>query len=274
MKVPEKSRKLPSLARSLSSEGYSCSFLYGGDINFTNMRSYVMGSGYGQLTWKADYSLKEQSSAKWGVEDGITARSVLEQVARQPSSPWMLTWLTLSSHEPWDVPVKHLDDEVENAFYYLDSCIERLITQLRQSPAWNDLLVIILPDHGYRYKGVNETTRLFNHIPMIWVGGAVREPRRIDHICNQSDLAATLLGQMGIQHDEYTFSRDVLSDTYQRRTAFHTYVNGMTVFDSTGFMSYDLGAEQMVAAEGNDSTRLLRLGRALLQLTSHDLISK
>ena len=274
MKVPEKSRKLPSLARSLSAEGYSCSFLYGGDINFTNMRSYVMGSGYSHLTWKADFSLQAQESAKWGVEDGIMSQTVLEQVSRQESSPWMMTWLTLSSHEPWDVPVRRLDDEVFNAFHYLDSCIGHLIAQLRQSPAWKDLLVVILPDHGYRYKGINETTRLFNHIPMIWVGGAVKAPCRIDRLCCQSDLAATLLGQMGLPHDEFTFSRDVLSSSYQRPMAFHTYVNGVTLYDSTGFMSYDLDAERIIAGEGSDTARLLRTGKALLQLTSRDLVGK
>ena len=274
MKVPEKSRKLPSLARSLSAEGYSCSFLYGGDINFTNMRSYVMGSGYSHLTWKADYSHQAQESAKWGVEDGIMSQTVLEQVSRQESSPWMMTWLTLSSHEPWDVPVRHLDDDVFNAFHYLDSCIGHLIAQLRQSPAWKNLLVVILPDHGYRYKGINETTRLFNHIPMIWVGGAVKAPCSIDRLCCQSDLAATLLGQMRLPHDEFTFSRDVLSSSYQRPMAYHTYVNGVTLYDSTGFISYDLDAKRIIAGEGSDTLRLLRTGKALLQLTSRDLADK
>lgn len=274
MKIPEKSRKLPSLARSLSQEGYACSFLYGGDINFTNMRSYVMSSGYSRLTWKADYSMQEQISAKWGVEDGIMSKTVLQQISQQAASPWMVTWLTLSSHEPWDVPEKHLDDEVFNAFYYMDSCIGQLIDQLKRSPAWKDLLVIILPDHGYRYKGINETTRLFNHIPMIWVGGAVKAPRRIDRLCNQSDLAATLLGQLRLKHDEYTFSRDIMSSSYQRQMAYHTYVGGVTMFDSTGFMSYDFDFQRFVATEGSDSLRLLRTGKAILQLTSHDLMNK
>ena len=271
MKIPEKSRLLPSIAKSLTSENYSTAFYYGGDINFTNMRSYLVGTGYQQLRWKADYSRSYQTTAQWGVRDDLMFSSLLEDIKSERSNHWMKTLLTLSSHEPWDVPTSDLDDEVYNAFHYLDRCIGTFIDSLRQTPQWKDLLVVILPDHGLRYQGVDETTRLYNHIPMLWVGGAVSKPRRISHLCNQSDLAATLLGQLGLPHDEYTFSRDILSSNYHRPTASHTYNNGITIYDTTGFMAYDLDAARVIAHEGTDTARLLRQARALLQLTSKDL---
>lgn len=274
MKIPEKSRKLPSIAGSLSAEGYATSFLYGGDINFTNMRSYVMGTGYGQLKWKTDYSQEEQRSAQWGVRDDLMFGSLLDEIKNEKSERWMKTLLTLSSHEPWDVPTKELDDEVYNAFNYLDRCVGIFIDSLRQMPVWKNLLVVILPDHGYRYKGIDETTRLYNHIPLIWTGGAIKEPRHITSVCNQSDLAATLLGQMGMDHSTFTFSRDVVSRNYQRPFAYHTYNNGMTVFDSTAFVAYDLDAEKVIASEGGHTDSLLQLSRALLQQTAQDLIAK
>lgn len=275
MKIPEKSRKLPSIASALHQEGYTNSFFYGGDINFTNMRSYVMSTGYQRLKWKDDYSREEQNTAKWGVRDDIMFASLLNDIENEPADHrWMKTLLTLSSHEPWDVPTNVLDDEVENAFNYLDQCIGNFINQLKTQPVWDNLLVIILPDHGYRYHGINETTRLFNHIPMIWVGGAVKEPMQINTLCNQSDLPATLLGQLELPHDDFTFSRDVMSKNYVRQMAFHTYTEGMSVFDSTGFMAYDIDANTFIAYEGADRDRLLKQGKALLQLISHDLISK
>lgn len=274
MKIPEKSRKMPSIARSLQAEGYACSFFYGGDINFTNMRSYVMSTGYETLKWRNDYSTADQRTSQWGVRDDIMFRSLLQDIQSEKSERWMKTLLTLSSHEPWDVPTKVLDDKVYNSFYYLDQCIGQFIDSLKQTQAWKNTLVVILPDHGYRYKGIDERTRLYNHIPMVWLGGAVKASRRIDKVCSQSDLAATLLGQMAIRHDDYAFSRDVLSTQYQYPVAYHTYNNGVTVIDSTGFMAYDLDAQCMTASEGPDTERQLRLARALLQLTSNDLIQK
>ena len=274
MKIPEKSRKMPSITRSLQNAGYRNTFYYGGDINYTNMRSYVLGIGYDFLRWKADYSLQDQSSCRWGVNDETMFQSLLEDIMSEKSEHWMKTLLTLSSHEPWDVPTHNLDDEVYNAFNYLDHCIGRFVNDLRKSPVWDNTLVIILPDHGYRYKGVGEMTRIYNHIPMFWIGGAVKQPVVIDRICNQSDLAATLLGQMGIPHDDFRFSRDVVSSSYRYPLAYHTSTNCVSVIDSTGFMAYDMDSQTLIANESSDVERQLKIARALLQLTSHDLKNK
>ena len=274
MKVPEKSRKLPSIAASLQAVGYSTSFYYGGDINFTNMRSYVMGSGYERLRWKADFSRQEQLTSQWGVRDDLMFSALLEDIRAEQGGPWMKTLLTLSSHEPWDVPTQDLEDEVYNAFHYLDRCVGQFIDDLRKTPQWENTLVILLPDHGYRYLGIDEGTRLYNHIPLIWVGGAVKEARQIQRICNQSDLAATLLGQLGMDHRAFTFSRDVLSESNNCQVAWHTYNNGISLFTPTEFMAYDLDVNQFVATEGTAASDLLPLAKALLQMTSHDLIAK
>lgn len=274
MKVPERSRKLPAIASSLTTEGYATKFFYGGDINFTNMRSYLLSTGYEQVQWKADYPGEQQRSAQWGVRDDLMFASLYDDIRSEQSHRWMKTLLTLSSHEPWDVPTRQLGDEVYNAFHYLDNCIGTFIDSLRQTPQWKDLLVVILPDHGFRYQGIDETTRLYNHIPMLWVGGAVGSPRRIDRLCNQSDLAATLLGQLQIDHSAYTFSRDVLSRNYRHAMAYHTYNNGVTLYDSTGFTAFDLDASKIIAHEGPKPERRLQQAKALLQLTSHDLKNK
>ena len=274
MKIPEKSRKMPSIARSLQQAGYQNTFYYGGDINFTNMRSYVLGTGYDQLLWKSDFSSEQQKTCQWGVKDEIMFDTLLRDIKEEKDDHWMKTMLTLSSHEPWDVPTKVLDDEVYNSFNYLDQCIGRFIDALRKMPVWKNTLVVFLPDHGYRYRGIDEATRLYNHIPMIWVGGAVKQPVVIDRLCNQSDLAATLLGQLGIGHDDFRFSRDVVSSSYRHAMAWHTSTDCLSLYDSTGWMAYDLDAQRMIASEGDDSNRLLRLSKAVLQLTSHDLKKK
>ena len=271
MKMPSKSRSLPNIARTLQQErGYSTHYLYGGDINFTNMRSYLVAGGFSDLTWKDDYTKEEQTSAKWGVRDDITFQTLTEltQTMRQP---FLIGYSTLSSHVPWDVPIHHFDDEVLNAFYYLDQCIGNFIQQLRQSDLWDNTLVIMLPDHGIVYAGLDESNPLLNHIPMLWVGGAVKQPRRIEQVCNQTDLPATLLGQLGIAHDDYTFSRDVLSVTYKNPFAIHTYDDGYTIIDSASFVNYDFISNRVVSNYGKDRDKLILRAKAILQAASKDL---
>ena len=106
---------------------------------------------------------------------------------------------------------------------------------------------------------------------MVWAGGAVRQPRRIDVPCNQSDLAATLLGQMGIGHADYRFSRDVLSSDYIRPFAFHTFNNGFSMTDSTGFCVYDLNAQRLTVGNEEVQQQQVQLGKAVLQAQSAHL---
>ncbi len=147
----------------------------------------------------------------------------------------------------------------------------QFIGKLRQSPLWENTLVVMLPDHGIVHNGIDESNPLLTHIPMIWVGGAVKAPRRIEQICNQTDLPATLLAQLGINHDKFTFSRDVLSKTYTKPVAMHTYDDGFSITDSTGFVNYDFISNRVVKTVGNGTSGLIKKAQAILQAATKDL---
>ena len=275
MKMPMKTNHLPGIATSLREVGYQTYYLYGGDINFTNMRSFLVTTGWEQLRWKADYTNEEQSSAKWGVRDDITFNTLYEQIAAIDTAAnhqrHLFGFSTLSSHEPWDVPLKKLDQEIPNAFYYLDACIGDFIDRLKQLPQWDNLLIIFLPDHSYDYYGHTEADQARNKIPMVWAGGAVKAPKKIMKRCNQTDLAATLLAQLQLPHDQFRWSRDVLSASYRYPFAVHNYNNGFSLTDSTGFVDYDLESNRLVTNESSQAERLVRMGKAILQATTADL---
>ena len=272
MKIPKKAGTLPSIAKTLQKEGYATSYLYGGDINFTNMRSYLIATGWEKLHWKADYTSEEQRSAEWGVRDDITFKTLFDQIcASDTTRHFLMGYSTLSSHEPWDVPIQRYDDKEKNAFSYLDDCIGKFVSLLKATPYWRDLLIVMIPDHGVNYKDIDETRQVRNHIPMLWVGGAVKAPKEIKTICNQTDLPATLLGQMGFPHGEFTFSRDVTSQNYTKPLAFHSFTNGFSIVDSTGFTVVDLNIDQVIVDQSKDSQHHMQLGKAILQVTAKDL---
>lgn len=276
MKIPEKSRTMPSIALTLKQRGYKSSYLYGGDINFTNMRSYLIATGWEQIKSMEDYTLKEQHTGQWGVRDDITFATVYKDIMEADAEKhYLWGYSTLSSHEPWDVPTKKLDDEVENAFCYLDDCLYDFVSRLKQTPQWDNLLIVMLADHGIIHGETDQTTPLQkNHIPMLWIGGAIRQPRTIDVLCNQSDLPATLLGQLHLSHDEYTFSRDVLSETYTAPTVVHNYNNAQWICDSTGHLLYDFDLQRPTICESKDAKRLQCLDKAMIQLTTEDLLNR
>lgn len=272
MKIPAKSRTLPALAEKLVTAGYQTDFLYGGDINFTNMKSYLLGTGYQRLTADTDFSLAEQTSNAWGVNDDITFEYLYRQLKDRKGGPWHTAFLTLSSHEPFEVPYQRLDEKILNAFAYTDHCLGQFIDKLKQTSVWKDLLVVCLPDHGLHYPqtGLYADSKFF-HIPMLWLGGAVKEPMQVDKIMSQTDLVATLLGQLGLEHTAFEFSRNVLGSDYTYPFAFYSFNNGFAFRDSTGITVFDNNSGTVLLDEPTPHADRLDKGKAILQSVYDDL---
>ena len=237
MKRTDLCRNLPSIAAALSREGYANCYTYGGDINFTNKRLYLTETGFADVRGDAWFPSRLATTA-WGVPDEYLLRTnVIPQ-----SRPFFAVMQTLSSHEPWDVPYHRLDDPKQNAFAYTDSCIGAFVDSLRPTPLWDSLLIVILPDHGVTYgEAHSSSVPSVARIPIIMTGGAIRGPRTIDILMNQSDLAATLLAQMGVDASSLVFSRNVLSLSYPSRLPFamHAFKNGLNLFTPDGISTYD-----------------------------------
>ena len=269
MKVSNLCQSLPNIARTLGDAGYTTDFLYGGDINFTNMQGYLRAGGFHTITSQDDFSMSDRNYSKWGVPDGLTFNRLFDMLKKREGAkkPWFTAFLTLSSHEPFEVPFKKFDDAHYNAFAYTDHCIGEFIKRFKKTPQWKNTLIVLLPDHGTPYpkEGERFSPRYFR-IPMIWAGGAVSRKMTVEKIMNQTDLAATLLAQLGLKHGDFKFSRNVLSESYNSPFAFYSFVNGFCFLDNTGVSVYDNASNKVffnVAPEG-DSLRVEK-GKAILQ---------
>ena len=278
MKSTVKSQKLPSLASSLSAAGYRNTFLYGGDINFTNMRGYLFSTGYERALADSDFSVAERTTHQWGANDDITFDRLYDLVMEQDHEPWHITHLTLSSHEPWTVPYDRIkDDKIANSFAFTDEELGKFIDRFKESGLWENTLVICISDHsvvGYP-KGITQTDINRNHIPLLMLGGAIKEPRHIETLCNQTDLVATLLAQLGIDGDGFPFSRNVLGPQYKSPSAYHCFNNGFSIIDPTGFTVYDLDCREVIHDTDNESrAERLKKAQATLQTTYLDFYNK
>lgn len=258
MKVPSKCEKLPSIARTLKQEGYTTHFLYGGDINFTNTKGYLLSTGYEHAYGDKDFPAEERHTHDWGVTDHLAFRRLLQMTKEQTKGqPWHMAFLTLSSHEPWEVPYHRIpNDPIANSMAYLDQSIGHFIEAFRKTPQWENTLVIFTSDHGINHpKGISDADPRKSHIPMIWTGGAIKRSRRIDILCNQTDLCATLLGQLGLPHKEFRFSRDILADTYDRPSAVHVWSEGICWMEEDGHTSINLTTRPQTVICGPSSPR-------------------
>ena len=271
MKMSEKCAQLPSLASSFARRCYETRFVYGGDVDFTNMRGYLLETGY-QTVEGSEAFPHSRSKSSWGAPDAYTLLpSVLaDGHTTSQTHPFFTTILTLSSHEPWTVPMQRLSDSRQNAFAYTDSCIGVLVDSLRNMPIWDNLLIIITPDHGVPLSASQSTSDpSVAHIPMVWTGGAVRGHKTVDAMMMQSDIAATLLAQTGLSASHFPFSRNVLSPRFSdsRPMVLHCFKNGCNLIDSTGITRFECADGNTTVVGGNPSGDHPQIIKMLLQYT-------
>ena len=275
MRYPRKTSLLPSIARNLAKyKNYKTTYYYGGDADFCNMRSYLVSQGYQHIISDANFPIEDKLS-KWGVPDHILAAKMMEDIKAQQNEkrPMLRILQTSSSHEPFEVPYHRLKDKRLNAFAYTDSVMGAIVREYRKLPRWKNTLIVFVPDHvgGYKEK-LNDHDRSRYQIPLILAGGAISRPMKVGIIGSQHDIAATLLGQLGVEHREFTFSKNMMSDATPK-FAFFAVNDAFGIVSEENSLIYDNRAKRIVYDKGEKGFNLKR-GQAYLQKLYDDLAKK
>lgn len=275
MRYPRKTSQLPSIARNLAKyKNYKTTYYYGGDADFCNMRSYLVSQGYQHIISDANFPIEDKLS-KWGVPDHILAAKMMEDIKAQQNEkrPMLRILQTSSSHEPFEVPYHRLKDKRLNAFAYTDSVMGAIVREYRKLPRWKNTLIVFVPDHVGGYKeNLNDHDRSRYQIPLILAGGAISRPMKVGIIGSQHDIAATLLGQLGVEHREFTFSKNMMSDATPK-FAFFAVNDAFGIVSEENSLIYDNRAKRIVYDKGEKGFNLKR-GQAYLQKLYDDLSRK
>lgn len=275
MRYPRKTSLLPSIARNLAKyKNYKTTYYYGGDADFCNMRSYLVSQGYQHIISDANFPIEDKLS-KWGVPDHILAAKMMEDIKAQQNEkrPMLRILQTSSSHEPFEVPYHRLKDKRLNAFAYTDSVMGAIVREYRKLPRWKNTLIVFVPDHVGGYKeNLNDHDRSRYQIPLILAGGAISRPMKVGIIGSQHDIAATLLGQLGVEHREFTFSKNMMSDATPK-FAFFAVNDAFGIVSEENSLIYDNRAKRIVYDKGEKGFNLKR-GQAYLQKIYDDLAKK
>lgn len=281
IKFPRKTEHLPHLCRSLAAAGYHSHYYYGGELAFANMKSYLQTAGYERLTERTDFAQADQNS-KWGAHDGVLFDRVLADLRQQPT-PFFVTAFTLSSHEPFDVPMHtHFPgtDEVSrfrNSVYYTDYELGRFLRTAQRAPWYAHTLLVLVADHGHIQPGnsSNQSPDKFR-IPLVLAGGALRPAARgqvVHTIASQTDIAATLLRQLNLPASSYVWSRDLLAP-HPRPFAYYCFNNGFGAVSPLGSLAFDNVSRTVWDRTANAPDWQLHLGQAMQQLTLEDFARK
>jgi phosphoglycerol transferase MdoB-like AlkP superfamily enzyme len=224
---PEKYDAVPSLIRILAREGYFTSFYFGGDLNYGNIRSYLVHNGFDRLVEQSDFEVSVPEG-KLGLHDEVLFEKLNNHIGRQPR-PFFTAALTLSSHSPYDYPGERPIDWIElenkyvNSVHYTDRQLAGFFAQVRQQPWYDSTLFIVLSDHSHMsYNNYQVNSFRYRRIPLLLLGGALKDSvvgLENDRLCSNMDLTSTLLKQLDLPDDDFYWSKNMLNP-YAPRFAF------------------------------------------------------
>ena len=277
IKTPVKTQRLPSITAALEQAGYQTSYSYGGELEFANIKSYLLNIHFGQLISKYSFPAAERTTS-WGVHDGIVLDTFFNDLHRW-RSPFFATLFTLSSHEPFDVPFhkfpgKDVTGKFRNAFAYTDSCLGVFMDRLRKDPLWNNTLVVLVADHGHELPGYDrdDVPSRF-HIPLLFTGGALRYKGRIATIGSQTDIVTTVLDQLGLDTRPFKWGKDLL-DSSAHSFAFYCFNNGFGFVTPQESISMDNVSGRILYHQGIRDAAVPEAGKAYMQFSYQDFLKR
>ncbi|MEO8413733.1 MAG: LTA synthase family protein [Ginsengibacter sp.] len=278
IKTPTKTQKLSSITQSLEVEGYHTSYTYGGELEFANIKSYLVNVGFDRLVSKYSFPVAERTTS-WGVHDQFVFNRFFEDIKNEPP-PFFATIFTLSSHEPYDVPMaprfkgKDETTKFKNSVAYTDSCIGIFMSRLKNDPLWGNTLVVFVADHGHPLPGHDPNDRPSKfHIPLIFAGGALKVKGVVTTMGSQTDIVTTVLDQLGISSRMFKWGKDLL-DSSAHSFAFYNFNNGFGFVTPRGIVTLDNVSKKIIYQTGKTDSNSVNNGKAYMQFSYQDFLNR
>ena len=278
---PNKSAKLPVLSKDFGNNGYTTAFYYGGETDFANIKSYLFEADFQRIVSKQDFDPKDWNS-KWGAQDGAVFTRFLSE-HEKINQPFFSTLLTLSSHEPFEVPIQTKfvgEDEPSkfmNAMYYADQSLGNFISEAKKQSWWNNTLIVIVADHGHRIPETGKKIDDFK-IPMLWLGGALEKAGiEVSNVGSQIDIASSVLRQAGLNAYAYNWSKNIF-DNKVKPWAFFSFNNGFGYVKQNSieekYLIFDNIGQKIIQKKGTITNIEIDEGKALMQRMFQDYLDK
>ena len=214
----------------LRENGYTTSFIYGGDSYFDNMRTYFSGNGF-EIIDKASYPKEDITFSNiWGTCDEDSYRVALKEFDRKAESgtPFHAIIFTISNHRPYTFPEGKItyDGEMKSrsaAVKYTDFAIGQFLAEASRKPWFDDTVFIIVADHCASSAGKTSIPVDKYHIPAIVYSPGFIQPQRVGKLCSQIDLMPTVFSLLHLSYDSRFYGQDILSPDYNQRAFMATY---------------------------------------------------
>ncbi len=277
VKWPKKMQKIPAISQKMYQKGYQTSFYYGGESDFDNYQSFMSTHDYKTIVDRNSFDKKDRTS-RWGVYDGLVFDRQLRDL-RDAKQPFFSTILSLTNHEPFEVPGKYKFGNTDNSqkfkstAFYTDSCIGSYLSEAKKQPWYKNTLFVFIADHGHPLpKNIHEIYEPQRfHIPLIMYGDVIKDEFRgkiFNQTGSQQDLAATLLAQLNISSRDFKWSKNLLNPSV-KHFAYFSWDNGFGYIENGHTVTFDNVGKRVLynnkPADTAQTNKLVNSGQSYIQ---------
>lgn len=247
---PDRTSALPSISCMLSRQGYQNTFIYGGDISFANMGYYLNNICFDKIIDKNNISSKTAKGA-WGYHDQDIFAALKTQIQNQ-QVPFFISTLSLSVHEPYDIPIaKSWGNKMEAAYRYSDSCVADFVHWFQHSKYYANTILIISGDHG-RDVGIDYGQFFAKQkfqIPAIILGAALNpfyKGKKMDNLTSQTSLIPFILQNLHYPVNTFPFYHNPVSE---HPFAIYFFDNGFGLITPDEFVAWNNPTQELTSYE-------------------------
>lgn len=280
--IPEKMRETATITRIFNANGFNSAFYYGGELRYGNIKAYLMHNQFQEIVEESDWS-SDIPRGKLGIHDGYMF-NLLEKKLETKEEPFFVTFFTLSSHSPYDQPMKtqidmgDTEDDFHNSAYYTDSCIGDFILNVKNTQWYKNTLIVFVADHSHQtFTHRSIASAEYRHIPMLITGGALKDEyrgKKYEKIGSQVDIGKTILHQFKFDADTFYWSKDLFNPN-ENHFAYFEINEGFGWISNNGYLSYDHFNKKFIFdtyKNTDDRDKEFREGTAYLQTVFQEFI--
>ncbi|MBI3501262.1 MAG: sulfatase-like hydrolase/transferase [Bacteroidetes bacterium] len=272
---PGKYGHLPCLNSEFKKIGYTTSYLFGGQLSYGNIKAYMYYNNFDRILEGKDFD-SNTPRGKLGVHDEFLYTRQLNEL-RNEKQPFFAGMFTLSSHSPFDMPMKKKfywdtdENDYVNGISYADSCLYDFIQKAKKEKWYDNTLFIFVSDHSHRSpKHWVQQQPEYRKIAMMFYGNVIKDEfkgTQYKKICSQIDLAATLLNQFNISSEKFSWSKNLFNPNANEFAFYETH-DGFGFVRPNNYLVYshadnNFPFEKTISLE--EKSKLEKEGKSFLQ---------
>lgn len=221
----------------MRSLGYRTSFLYGGYGYFDNMNYFFANNGFDVLDRRSIEDVRFENI--WGVSDeDLFDRSLAHLDALHASGkPFFSIIMTTSNHKPFTFRAGLESSGIPASgggraagVRYADYALGQFLEKAAGHAWFDDTIFVVAADHGARVYGVEQIPLKTYEIPLMLYSPKHIQPRRVDALMTQIDIAPTVLGLLGLPYEAPFFGQDALNSPAESRVALFNHNHDIAIY--------------------------------------------